>query len=445
MRLASWIFLLTAGVSCILGCRFAKQPGPEPGRVEPANTVTVFITGSELGALKPCGCSGGQLGGLDRRAAVFNAVPPAKRLILDTGMLVESAREQDLLKFNIIIQAFDLLDYNLVNLTEKDIEIAKNLGLSNNISALFNVISPHHDPDVNAPAKFTKKFLLADKPLAVTVASFDAQSSQPEQIAELFAPQPAARTVNILIINQYNADLIASLAEQAIVDCVICPPQSDEPMLINSTLNKPLVVSSGRLGKYVGKLQITPDPNSVKLELAFSAAAVIEDLPLQDSLVWLYKSYQQLLKDANLLESYPRFVLPDGLRYTGSKSCKQCHEYEYDKWSTKAHADAFSTLQKVGSQYDPECVLCHVVGLEYESGFVSQEKTAHLKNVGCENCHGPGSQHIETSGEAKTAGPMSDCTDCHTPEHSGEYAANELIYFEKIVHWREPNADSNVK
>ena len=44
-------------------------------------------------------------------------------------------------------------------------------------------------------------------------------------------------------------------------------------------------------------------------------------------------------------------------------------------------------------QYDPECVRCHVVGFEHPTGYENETKTAHLKHVGCESCHGPGSGH----------------------------------------------------
>jgi len=172
---------------------------------------------------------------------------------------------------------------------------------------------------------------------------------------------------------------------------------------------------------------------------------VQEKLQQEPALVGLYKDYQQLVKEHNLVQKYPRFSPPEGLKFVGSDACRSCHQYEYQQWRTTAHAHAYATLEKVGSQYDPECVLCHVVGMEYESGFISQEQTAHLKDVGCENCHGPGSEHVKTLGKLKTAGPKSTCLNCHTPEKSTEYAGNEAAYLEKIIHWQEPKAASNVE
>ncbi len=409
----------------------------------PADVLTVFLTGNELGALKPCGCSGGQLGGLDRRSAVFNSVCAQRRLIVDTGLFVEGDGEQDLIKFNIIVQAFSLLGYDLVNLTQKDIEIAKNLGLLDSIGSVLNVISSMSITDVNVPAGFTKKFLLNKEVVAVTVAALDVRSQMSDSV---FCPLSSdLRSVDILILNTRDTAAIDKIAKMGIVDCIIVPAESDEPQIVGDPNEKPLVVSAGRFGKYVGRLQITSDETGDKLQFSFSAIPVTEDLPQEESLLELYKDYQQFVRQANLLEKQPRFVLPNGLEYTGSESCKLCHDYEYEKWGTKAHAHAYGTLEKVGSQYDPECVLCHVVGMEYESGFVSEERAGHLKNVGCENCHGPGSEHISTLGEAKTTEPRSDCTDCHTPETSGDYAGNERSFLEKIVHWREPKTGGNVK
>jgi hypothetical protein len=208
---------------------------------------------------------------------------------------------------------------------------------------------------------------------------------------------------------------------------------------------KPLVISVGRFGRYIGKLQIQATQGNDDFDFSFEAIAVEEELKPDASLVSLYKDYQHLVKEANLLEEHPRFVLPNGLKYVGSKSCAPCHAYEYKTWSSKAHANAFATLERVGSNYDPECVVCHVVGMDYQSGFITQDKTPQLKDVGCENCHGPGSEHVKTVGMTKLTEPKSSCTVCHTPEHSGEYAGNEEVFRQKIIHWREQNASNSVQ
>ena len=411
------------------------------------DSLTVFLTGNELGTLKPCGCSGGQLGGFDRRSAVLNTVPEDKRLIINTGSFVKSDSEQDLIKYHIIIQALQLLDYDLVNLGEQDIEIGSNLGVLEGIESAFNTISPHGTSEMNIPAKFTKKFSLKGRTVLATVAAFDPESTPIEQIEELFDLPAGEPTLNILILSNSVPGTIRSIAKAApFVDCVVCPSESDEPAVISNPNRRPLAFTVGRFGRYVCGLKVTaPTRVGQRLRLTFKEFPIEEDLPKDDSLVRLYEDYQQIVKDRNLLEKHPRFALPDDLEYHGSKSCKSCHEYEYETWNSKAHAKAFSTLEKVNSQYDPECVVCHVIGMDYESGFISQQQTGHLINVGCENCHGPGSEHNLSAGMTELTEPKSTCIDCHTPEHSGDYAGNEDDFLEKIKHWREPNAAGNVK
>ena len=140
-----------------------------------------------------------------------------------------------------------------------------------------------------------------------------------------------------------------------------------------------------------------------------------------------------------------KFKNRTGATFVGSETCKACHEYEYEKWSTKKHAHAFATLEKVGSDYDPECVDCHVVGMQYEEGFISPKKTPHFKDVGCEVCHGPGSKHIGNPVAVKPSDPRHECSDCHTPEHSGEFEKKHEWYSKQIVHWKEPNSLSSVE
>jgi hypothetical protein len=53
-------------------------------------------------------------------------------------------------------------------------------------------------------------------------------------------------------------------------------------------------------------------------------------------------------------------------------------------------------------QYDGECIVCHVVGFGYQTGFKSEDDAASKKlmNVGCESCHGPCSEHVKNPNNA---------------------------------------------
>lgn len=195
LRIVTCISVLTVAASCIV----VSEPTGE------ADEITVFLTGNGLGVLKPCGCSGGQLGGLERRRAVFNTAAAERRMIVDTGMFVEGDGEQDLIKFDIMMRALGLLDYDLVNLTEEDVTIVENLGLKDGISSFFNVITSRRQSDANLPAHFTKSFALKDKTIAVKVAAFDGERMSVGEIEKLFMHKQGLQTVNILILNRCTA------------------------------------------------------------------------------------------------------------------------------------------------------------------------------------------------------------------------------------------------
>jgi hypothetical protein len=429
------LLLAAAGPSSMA---MSQEPFAATGR--PSDTVTVFFTGNELGAMKPCGCASGQLGGLEKRIEIFNAVDRGSRIVLDTGRFVPTEGPQDLIKFNIISQALGILGYDVLVLTPEDLQTAEDLDVIDGLAGSMDVISPEGRGGL--PAVFTRIFSTAGGPVAVAVSALGAGSS-PERLRKLHADLEEG-TVRIVVCGDCDSDFVETVAAENLADCLICPPEADEPVVRDRSAGRLLVVSSGRLGKYVGRIDITfpkspgkSSGRSAAPRLALSSLPVTAALPADEGIVELYRLYQQLVREAGLLEEYPKSALPGGLEYKGSASCRPCHAYEHDRWSQKAHARAYATLEKIGSQYDPECIACHVVGYEYAGGFVSHTKTPHLKDVGCENCHGPGSEHIESLGKTPTAEPKSACLDCHTPDHS-HYMGNERAYMEKIVHWREP-------
>lgn len=430
------ICALASGLACPSGTA-RKGVGQT---TQDAGDVVLFFTGSELGALKPCGCSGGQLGGLEKRTSIFSSVPKANRLIIDTGALVESDREQDLIKFRIIFEAFTLLDYDLAHLTAQDVEIAEKLNVLSDKGRSFDIIGAESQNEA-VPHASGSRFRAKVRKVSVDVAAFDPEKDAMGKTADPFPDPGAAPSVSILILRNCGAGVAQEIAATVpTADCIICPSDSDEPQVLSDPGARPLIFTVGRLGRHICRLDVVVTGRREALTLRFEVIRVEEKLPSDQALVQLYGQYQQLVRESKLLEKHPRIPLPDDLTFVGSKTCNRCHEheYEYDEWRTKAHADAFATLKRADSDYDPECVVCHVVGMEYATGFVSEETTPDLKDVGCENCHGPGSEHTRTLGQAETPQPQMTCLNCHTPEHSSGYAGHEEEFMRKIVHWREP-------
>ena len=425
---------LLAGMGMLASCLWVSS-GHD---ADSTRAVTVFLTGREAGELKPCGCSSGQLGGLERRAALLERVPKTDRLILSTGSLVDTDSEQDMIKFPVFLQAYRILEYDVVNLTAHDLAIAAQTGAVDQIQGSAIQLISAESTDEKMPSTYERSFMLMDQKIRVKVVSLPARS--PFEIGMSRTSEDGSILIRIFVLNSEDQARLDMLLQQAMPsDCIIIPVGLDEPKLMSDPNDGPLVLSIGHRGRYVGRLDITLAPQTRRPKLHFSSLPVSEELPNQPDLVTLYKDYQQIVSAGQLLERFPRVPLPDdSLSYVGSESCQQCHGYEYQKWSQSKHAHAFATLEKVGSHRDPECVTCHVVGMEYESGYVSATETPLLKEVGCEVCHGPGSEHIRTNGEVKTAAPQKVCLDCHTPEHSSGYAGHELEFLEKIRHWMEP-------
>jgi len=97
-------------------------------------------------------------------------------------------------------------------------------------------------------------------------------------------------------------------------------------------------------------------------------------------------------------------------RYVGSKACGVCHKDEMQDWKRSVHGKAMEPLlagKRSGPKHkaavdpdkdyskDEKCLKCHTTGFKKEGGFVDVNSTPDLGGVGCEECHGPGSDYRE--------------------------------------------------
>lgn len=439
MRLRHWmvcgLLLLVSSCGWLLTIS-AQSP-------DPTSPITLLITGSELGAMKPCGCTGGQLGGLSRRAGLLSKAPIDRRLVLDTGHMVPSSSPQDLIKFQILMQAYALMGYDVLHVTQSDWETGQQAGalVQGTGVALLTAIE---ELALGAPI-FHKSFSMGKSSITVQVKALSGRAWLAGEVDEGNFSN-VSNTLTVVVVDTTKVAHPENLPWRNLdVDSVIIPLAGDEPQRLSKAGERPLAFSPGRFGRYLVRLTLDNDPQTGNLRLDYDQQAITEDLSKKTELVDLYKMYQQIVRAEDLLTKHIKVPLPGVLEYTGSAECRECHEYEYSMWSSKGHAHAFATLEKVGSDRDPECVVCHVVGLDYDTGFISIEETPELKDVGCEVCHGPGSEHCRSAGKLKMPEPKWDCLKCHTPDHSGGFAGHEQEYREKIRHWKEPKATNAVQ
>jgi hypothetical protein len=145
--------------------------------------------------------------------------------------------------------------------------------------------------------------------------------------------------------------------------------------------------------------------------------------------------------------------------YMGVNACALCHsaggraENMYDPWLATGHASIFTKgINGTLGYYSLSCAKCHTVGYDTNApaandGFddvMSQTSWSfptvltngnwdampyqlqNVANIQCENCHGPGSQHLRAFGNTNATGwPLlaltvnsGDCNQCHdAPTH----------------------------
>ncbi len=149
-----------------------------------------------------------------------------------------------------------------------------------------------------------------------------------------------------------------------------------------------------------------------------------------------------------------------GRKFVGVKSCRTCHKAaergnQYSKWKKGPHAKAYDTLAtdkakelaaKAGvtgdPQKEPKCLKCHVTGYgKPPTAFGRKYKMED--GVGCESCHGAGSDFKKKSimrdlAKAKAMGLIEPdeklCKTCHNDESPTFKPFNYKEAAEKIAH-----------
>ncbi len=151
-------------------------------------------------------------------------------------------------------------------------------------------------------------------------------------------------------------------------------------------------------------------------------------------------------------------VGPTGPKFVGSDKCGSCHKgptmgYQNSLWRMSGHARAYARLatprafqiaKEQGLQGEPQrldtCLKCHTTG-HGEPASRMTETFVKEQGIGCESCHGPGSDYSDEAAmrDKRTAASLGlkpvtaqTCSPCHQNGHGKSFNFSEAKL--KIAH-----------
>jgi hypothetical protein len=458
LLLAVAAFVTTAGVlgtrwwltGGLLASGSEKETAPPDSAPAPAVRLfqgwdkpefVLLLSAQQHGYLLPCGCSSPQRGGLERR---YNLIQSLKQrgwsvVPLDLGDVAQQhgpqklPNVQGLIKYRYSLEALKLMDYPAIGIGEYDAGLPLKEAIDNwalneprprmlaaNLQNKENNFPDEVGDFVTEPVKGTRFKLgvtgvvgpsVADLPLLANdpQAQFDpVRKALPVVLQKMARDKPDLR---VLLYQGSTREARACAGAFQEFQVILCLCDDDEGSSQAEKVGATMIVSVGHKGKNVGVVGVFPGDKQHPFTLRYQQVLLGEEFKTPDDqrdahpIVKLMERYTKELKDNDYLHKYGQSshalqVAMAGVTpsYVGSDRCKKCHEFAYDRWKKSKHAHAYQTLVDVKQpglrQYDGECVVCHVTGFGYKTGFVDDAATPKLKDVGCESCHGPASEHV---------------------------------------------------
>lgn len=442
--------------------------------------AALFITGRLHGYIEPCGCTGldNQKGGLLRRRTcqqiLLNRGWPL--VSIDAGNQIRRKGQQAKIKLGTTYDALcNQMGYQAIGLGVDDVAIP----WIDLMQTIFNVVD-QENPFICANVAIadaedtTGKMTVIEKNgmrFGVTsvignehipkLRNFDGlkKMSVTDGLSQVAGPLVAKKCdVNILMMQSDPANCVAVAKKFPIFDLIITSGGAGDPKLqpdvIRSGNHTTSIIQVGVKGMYAGIVGIYRRGNGKQLKYE----RVPMDARFKDAqdMKVVFKNYQaelKLLWESGQFTDIEPKLHPSGHKFVGSEVCADCHEEEYEIWANgidgnggphaKATQDLILNPERawVKRNFDPECVSCHAVGWDpqryypFQTGFIDLKKHTHLHGNGCENCHGPGSAHVESeeSGDesevlrkqmvvTKEEAEKNLCLSCHDLDNSPDYA-----------------------
>ncbi len=447
----------------------------------PKPKLALVITGCQIGYMEPCGCAGldRMKGGMSRRHSLFRELREKRgwpTVGLDVGGIARGYGKQAELKFHIMVDGMRTMGYDAVALGAAELRLPTaelvavaastpdqpSMFLSSNVG-LFGF-----DAGLTATHRIIEQAGVTLGVTGVLGAEFQKELNNSE--IELMDAETAIQKV---LPNLKSADIQILLAHATVAesealarrfpefDLVVTAGGAPEPPAQPKQIEgaNALLIEVGEKGMDAIVLGLYNGPAT---EWRYQRVPLDSRFPQSPDMRALMTAYQHQVKSLGFaglgIRPAPHPLKEVGGDFVGSQKCESCHEPSYRIWRKSSHAKAYQTLAELDPprQFDPECISCHVIGwhptqyFPYEGGFSSLEETPHLKDVGCESCHGPGGNHVRAEMKGtpqeqeqyrkalvvtKQEAHDGHCASCHDLDNSPDFDFD--TYWPDVEHYED--------
>jgi hypothetical protein len=426
MKMQSASLLSLRGIRYLLNLLGAFLLGATLVHAEPY----LVVSGDVRGEIKPCGCAEeGDMGGLQRRGTALSTwrAEHSNLLYLDLGNNFPEPSAQGRLKLNLIQQALNLLkpaailpgphewdygqatwDTSLPYLLSNAVDLPWPTVISQNIYEerweIWGYVTPNllYQNENDLPNVVPVSDLL--------IRQWQSQSQSDAKRLLLFRGTPAEADM-FLQSGWFDRILVGSTNDDEL---------NQVTTFATSRKILQMIPTKGQ-GLYHGF------SSSNQLDVRWLRPDTADWEPLKP----LFTNYNQKVKQLFLSALKRRQQLQQESRFVGAAACTTCHIQAHQSWKASQHSRALATLARVGKDFDPECLQCHVVGFQ-QKGFLSNQLTPQLANVQCENCHGSAQEHIKNPLNHPPLDAQRACVNCHVGSHSPSFKFS--TYWPKIQH-----------
>lgn len=395
------------------------------------HSTTLIVTGDLQGHLEPCGCTTPQTGGILRLATLVKALRSKQDVVLlANGAMVNDVGKRDEIKAETIAQAYEEMGVGAINLAEEDARLGIGGIYAIQNSSNSRLVCGCVTPTPSLPLKDTRQegpFLIGGASTRSRQIASDLGSQEiglDQAVEKLISDAKGLDLAPVLMLDGSvsDADRVARKFPQL---GLIVYRSPDNVPSAPRTIGNSMLVTAGEGGK--GVVRINYDGSSFGVYQAIPLGPDFKDDP---KVARFYAEYLKRVDQGGFLDRLPR---SPSAAFAGSLACLACHKQAYDVWAHSRHAQAFASLESKGHARDPDCVGCHVVGLNAVGGFHSRALNRNLANVGCESCHGAAKRHVQHPHAFKLPTvKLGACLSCHTSEQSPNF--NPLTSWPKIRH-----------